>query len=107
MPMMLLCAGTIRGDDSLVRLAMVLFDPTQQRRAKIEINMRVVVDRARLASGRIRNNRRAIGLIAFGVNAFVPIVEGSRARLFFDDSCPGLLARRSIEVCVNYERGHD
>src|SRR5882672_11158696 len=85
---------------------MIVFEPAQERRPKIEANAFVIVDRLRRAGSGIGNYRERIWLIAFCVNALVPIVKGSGAWLFLHDSGPWIFAWRLIEVAMDNERRH-
>ncbi len=88
-------------ENSVVGFRMLLLKPTQERRPKIETDVLVVIDRARLARRRIRNCRRRVWLITLGVNSLIPVMKRRRAGLFFDDSRPRVFARRLIEMSVD------
>ena len=50
----------------------------------------------------IEHPGHAVWTVAFGVNAFVPIVIRRGAHLALDFTCPGIFARRLIKMAVNY-----
>ncbi len=77
----------------LVSLGMMLFEPGQQRRTKVETYPRVITD------GRIRR-------ITLIVNALVPIVKRRRTRLQLNFTGPGVFARGLIEVTVDDQSFH-
>src|SRR2546423_3604053 len=99
-------AFTIGIDDFPVSFQVLLFDPTQQRRAEVETYVCIVINDAFFICRGIDNARGGIRAVGFRMNALVPVMKGRRGRLFFDNSCPRIFARRLIKMAVNDERGH-
>src|SRR6266571_3602442 len=101
----LLCAFTIGIDYAAVGVRMMIFEPGQQCRTKIETDVLVVVDESFVWLSTADADKR-ICSITFEMNALVPIVKRRGARLFFNHSRPRIFARRLIEVTVNDQCGH-
>jgi hypothetical protein len=80
------------------------FEPREQRGAKIEADLCVVVDYA--VGVRSIDLDESVWAVALGMNSFVSVVEWMGARFALDVPGPGILARRLIEVAVNNERRH-
>src|SRR5436305_14260161 len=91
-------------DDARVGFGRVAFEPVEERGAEVEAEARVVVDDALDATVGIRDAREGVGAVALCVYALVPVVEGVGAVLALDEACPGVLARRLVEVAVNDQR---
>src|SRR6266404_3301552 len=100
------CALLIRIDDAGIRLRMIVLEPAQQGRSKIEADIRVVVHNSFPASGRIGNAHPGIWLVTLGMNALVPVVKRRGTGLDLDDAGPGILAWRLVEMAVDDECGH-
>src|ERR1700687_2259913 len=93
-------------DDSGIRLRMFVLEPAQQGRPKVEADARIVVHNSFPARSRISYADAGICLVTLGMDALVPIMERRSAGLDLDDSGPGILARRLVEMAVNNECGH-
>jgi D-xylose transport system permease protein len=78
------------------------FEPREQSRAKVETYLFVIVYRALYPLLRADDLRLSVGRVAFGMNALIPVVIGSGAKLAIDISRPGILAWWLVEVSVNY-----
>jgi hypothetical protein len=78
----------ISGEDILVSLGMMLFEPREQSGTKVETDPRVITD----------SSVRRITLV---VNTLVPIVIRRRTRLWLDFAGPGVFARGLVEVSVD------
>jgi hypothetical protein len=87
-------AFTVRLNDTLIRLGMVLFHPRQQRRAKVETDLCVIIDDVFADDG------GSVVCVAFSVNAFVPVVIRRGANFLPDLTSPWVFARRLIEMAV-------
>jgi hypothetical protein len=98
-------ALAVGGEDARVGLRVAAFEPREQRRAEVEAEVRVVVDDALDAAVGVDDAGVAVRAVALGVDALVPVVEGTRARLALDEARPGVLARRLVEVTVYDQRG--
>src|SRR5947209_1129497 len=106
MAMVLQHAFAIGFDDSRVSICVMLLKPTQQSGAKIETDVRVVINDSIFAGHNVGEMYGGVSGVAFGMNALVPIVKRSGAGLFFDDSSPRIFAWRLVEVAVNDQEGH-
>src|ERR1700694_5344269 len=105
-------SGTLEGalligiDDAGICIRMIVLEPAQQGRSKIEADIRVVIHTSFPARGRIGNARPGIWLVTLGMNAFVPVVKRRGTGLDLDDTGPGILARWLVEMAVDNECGH-
>jgi hypothetical protein len=93
-------------DDSVVCVAVMLLEPTQQRRPKVEADVGVVIDRALIAGSPVGNCGESVWPVTLGMNPFVPIMKGRGTGLFFNDTSPWVFAWWLIEVTVNDETEH-
>src|SRR2546423_5949233 len=93
-------AFAICSDDAGIRVGMMTFNPTQQCRTEIETDQFIVVHKLLIAF-RFTDADERVRAIALEMNAFVPIMKGRRAWLFFNDSRPRIFARRLIEVTMD------
>ena len=85
---------------------MITLDPTEKCWPKVEANVRIVVYEQLAARFRITDQRVRVGLIALGMNAFVPVVEGCGGRFDLNFTGPRILARWLVEMAMDDERGH-
>ena len=92
-------ALNVGGKNAAVSLRVMLPQPGKQCRSKIKTDMRVVIDD--LLCTVDNNPGRAIRPVTLGVNAFIPIMKRQRAWFWINNSGPGILAWRLIEVSVN------
>ncbi len=86
-------------DDAGIRVRMIAAEPAQQGGAKIETNLRVIVNGA-IDPG-IDDVGAGIWLITLGVDSFIPVMKRRGAGFDFDDACPGVFAWWLVEVSVN------
>ena len=98
-------AGPIGIDDPAVRDRMMLLNPTQQRGAKIETDVRVIIDGSRPVTV-LSDRNSAVRLITFRMNAFVPIVERRGARLLINGTGPWIFPGGLVKVAVDDQRWH-
>src|SRR6185503_2258798 len=80
-------AVSICDQDFLVRVAVVSFEPREQRWAEVEVDERVIDD---------------VWRVALGVDALIPIVKRRRTRLRIDFTGPWVLAWWLIKMAVDY-----
>ena len=80
---------------------MLPFQPPEQRWTKVETNILIIVDEAFRTRILIDDVNSAVRLIAFGMNAFVPVVKRMCAWFRIDYACPRVLAGRLIKMAVN------
>ena len=73
-----LLAALVSMDDGIVNARSILAEPGEQGRPEVEAHARVVVDDARDLVCFVHNARRAVGRIALGADALVPVVVRSR-----------------------------
>src|SRR5258707_9196033 len=100
------CALLIRIDDAGIRLRMIVLEPAQQGRSKIEADVRIVVHNSFPACRRIGDMRSGIRAVTLGVNALVPVVKRRGPGFRLDDPGPGVLARWLVEMAVDNKCGH-
>src|SRR5690606_9634283 len=94
------CALRIRQQNCLVRFGIVQLHPRQQRGTEIEAYPRVVVYDIADDPLCVENPRGGIGRVAFGRDAFVPVVIGMRRILYFNDLQPCVLSRWLVKMAV-------
>ena len=97
-----LAADDVGLENSAVGFGMMAFKPREQRGAKVETYLFVIVYRALDGLFRADNVRLSVGRVAFGMNALIPVVIRSGAKLALDISGPGILAWWLVKVSVNY-----
>src|SRR5258708_39708345 len=85
------CALLIGIDDAGICIRMIVFEPAQQGRSKIEADIRVVVHNSFPARGRIGNARPGNWLVTLGMKALVPVVKRRGVWLDLVDNGPGIL----------------
>jgi hypothetical protein len=78
--------------------------PRQQGRPEVKAQVEIGVDDALRAPVLVHDPRPAIGPIAFGVDAFVPVVKRTGVVLAVDCAGPGIFARWLVEMSVYDER---
>ena len=76
-------------------------EPAEQRGAEVEAHARVVVHDADDLVLLVGDARGAVGGVALGGDALVPVVIGRGGVLDLDGLEPGVLARRLVEVAVD------
>jgi hypothetical protein len=94
-------AGAVRRQDIAIGLRCVFRQPREQRGTEVEVDTGVVVDYFDDAILCVQNARSAVGRVALGGDAFIPIVVGISGILLFDSFQPCVLARRLIKMTVN------
>src|SRR5882762_2893556 len=99
-------AYLIRCDDRGICVRMFVLEPTQQGRSEIEADVRVVVHNSFPACRRISYADAGIWLVTLGINTLVPVVKRCGAGLDFNNTGPGILAGRLVEMAVNNKGGH-
>ena len=93
-------AARVGIEDLPVHLGRMPLQPGEQRGAEVEGEMDVVVDDVDDAPLGVLQPRGAVGAVALGGDALVPVVERRRGVLHLDFLDPGILARRLVEVSV-------
>jgi|SRR6185503_2481690 len=83
-------------ENSQVGVGMVRLQPRQKRWTEVETNVSVVIDSV------FADERGRVCGVAFGMNAFVPIVVRRGAYFALDSTCPGIFAWRLIKMAMNY-----
>ena len=94
-------AGAVGVEDHAIGAGRFVGEPLQQRGAEIEAHARVVVDDADDLVLAVGDARGAVGGVALGGDALVPVVVGRGGVLHFDGFEPGILAGRLVEVAVD------
>ena len=93
------CALSIRFNYPGVGFRVVSFKPAQKCWTKIKTDGRIIIENCLLPiSG---GGNECVRAITFGMNSFIPIVEGRSAGLIINDSGPGIFARWLIEMTVD------
>src|SRR5512132_2710554 len=100
MPVVPAGALGISGDDPRIGFRVVSFQQREEGWTKVKTDVGVVVDEL-FPTSRIKDSNGCIGLVAFGMNALVPIVKRLRARFRINYSRPGIFPRRLVEMSVN------
>ena len=101
MAVVTLAATAFAVENHAVRSRSIFLEPTQQRRAEVEAHARVVVHDARDLVFCVDDARGAVGRVALGADALVPVVVGSGRVLSLDRLKPGILAWRLVKMAVN------
>ena len=94
-------AGLVRVQDHAVGARGLVGEPLQQGGAEVEAHARVVVHDANDFVLAVGDARGAVGRVALGGDALVPVVLGRGGVLHLDGFEPGILARRLVEVAVH------
>jgi hypothetical protein len=95
--------GPVGLDDAGVGVRGVVLQPRQQRGAHVERQPQVVVHDGDDAAVVVQDAGPAVGPVALGRDALVPIVEGRGRRLAGHHLGPGVLPRGLVEVAVEDE----
>src|SRR5216684_3298979 len=106
MAVSLACALAVCLEDARTGFRMCGFEPIQERGAKIETEVQVIVDDVIDSAAPIHDASESIRTIALGMNPFVPVVIWMRAVFAIDRTRPGVFARRLVEMGVNDDRAH-
>ena len=96
-------AGLVGVLDHAVGAGSEVFEPAEERGAEVEAHAGVVVDDADDLALLVDDAGGAVGGVALGGDALVPVVVGSGGVLELDGFKPGVLARRLVEVAVDAE----
>ena len=88
---------TIGSYDRVIGSLLFFSEPGKECRTKVEAYVSVIVDDRSFGT----NMGEGVGTVALTMNSLVPIVIRSRAGLIVDNSGPGVLTRRLIEMAVN------
>ncbi len=99
-----LAAAALAVEDHAIGARRVLLEPAEQRGAEVEADARVVVDDAHDLVFVVDDARGAVGRVALGADALVPVVVGSGRVLRLHRLQPGILARRLVKVAVNADK---
>ena len=94
-------AGAIGVLDHAIGAGREVRQPTQQRRPEVEADARVVVEDADDFVRLVGDAGGAVGGVALGGNALVPVVVGRGGVLHFDGFEPRVFARRLIKMAVD------
>ena len=94
-------AGDVGVEDAAIGAGSFVGEPVEQGGAEVEAHARVVVDDADDLVLAIDDARGAVGGVALGGDALVPVVVGRGGVLDLDGLEPGILARRLVEVAVH------
>ena len=94
-------AGLVGVEDHLVGAGSLVGEPAEQGGAEVEAHARIVVDDAHDLVLAVGDARGAVGGVALGGDAVVPVVVGRGGVLHLDGLEPGVLARRLVEVAVD------
>ncbi len=97
-------AARVGFEDVAVDARRVPLQPGEERGPEVEGEVQVVVDDVCDAPLSALEPRRAVGAVALGGDALVPVVEGRGGVLRLDVLDPGVLARWLVEVAVKAHR---
>src|SRR5882724_2588057 len=106
MPAMLQTTFAVCFENAFVGVRMILFEPVEERRPKVETDVRVIVYQSPFAGCRIVDGSNSIRSIALHIDTLVPIMKRRGARFRFDNSSPRIFTRRLIEMAVDDQSGH-
>jgi hypothetical protein len=93
----------VRVEDAAVDARGVFFKPGEEGGTEVEADAGVVVDDADDLLALVEHAAGAVGGVALGGDALVPVMEGSGGVLGLDGFEPGIFARRLVEVAVDAE----
>ena len=96
-------AGLVGVLDHAIGAGSEVFEPAEQGGAEVEAHARVVVEDADDLAVAVDDAGGAVGGVALGGDALVPVVVGGGGFLELDGLQPGILARRLVEVAVDAE----
>src|SRR5579875_560504 len=99
-------AHAVGGADARPGPGMRPLKPAHQRWPEVEAYRPIVVDDAVNRAPVVEDPREGVGSIAFGINAFIPVMKGAGAILGIERSSPRILARRLIKMTMNDDRIH-
>ena len=106
-----LAAAALAVEDHAIGAGRVLPEPAQQGGAEVEAHARVVVDDADDLVFVVDDAGGAVGGVALGADALVPVVIGGGGVLGLDRLQPWILARRLVKVAMNADEalgsGHE
>ncbi len=106
-----LAAAPLAVEDHAVGARRIFLQPAQKRGAEVEADARVVVHDPRDLVFDVDYPGSAVGGVALGADALVPVVVGSSGVLGLDGFQPRILTRRLIKVTVNADKalagGHE
>ena len=94
-------AGAVGVEDHAIGARGFVGDPLEQGGAEVEAHAGVVVDDADDFVLAVGDAGGAVGGVALGGDAVVPVVIGRGGVLDFDGFEPGILARRLVEVAMH------
>ncbi len=100
-PAVTLAAAALAIKNHAIGARRVFLEPTEERGSEVKADARVVIDDAHDLIFHVEHAGRAVGRIALGADALVPVVVRSRTVLRLHRLQPGILARRLIKVAVN------
>src|SRR6266545_3735707 len=92
---------TVSFNQALISVSMMPLKPGQQRRSEIKTYVRVVIEESLAAVFRLAHADKSIGAVALEMNALIPVMERRGAWFRINNSRPGILARRLIEMTVD------
>ncbi len=97
-------AGMVGVEDHAVGAGGFALEPGEQGGAEVEADFAVVIDDLDDLAVAVFDARGAVGGVALGADAFVPVVVGGGRGLEFDGFEPGVFARRLVEVSVDGDK---
>ena len=96
--------GAVSVEDHAVAAGGLVFEPGEEGRAEVEAHVAVVVEDADDLVAGVGDARGAIGGVALGGDALVPVVVGGGGLLKLDGFEPGVFAGRLVEVAVDADK---
>lgn len=96
--------GEVGVEDHAVGAGGLFQQPGEQGGAEVEAHPGVVVENADDVVAGVGDARGAVGGVALGGDALVPVVEGGGGFLEFDGFEPGVFTGRLVEVAVDADK---
>ncbi len=93
--------GRVGFEDGAVGAGRAEFQPTQQGGPEVVTHARVVVQDARDLAGVVGDAGGAVGGVALGGDALIPVMEGASGALDLDGFQPGILAGWLVKVAMD------